>query len=433
MEIKRDFYLNMLIEKMNNKKVKIITGIRRSGKSYILFKLFYNYLLSKQIPKDQIITITLDDIDFLEYRQPLKLNEYIKSKIMDENKQYYVLIDEIQYCEIIKNPYFQNSSYEVSFVDVLLSLVKKDNVDVYVTGSNSKMLSTDVFTQFRGRGDEIYVSPLSFFEIQDLFEDKKQALDHYMLYGGLPEVYNLQLDKKKTEYLKDLFEKIYIKDILDRHNIYKDKLILETLLNFISSSIGSLTNPNKLAKRFLSSMEIKISSNTISNYLDYFEESFIISKAQRYDVKGGKYFTTPLKYYFTDIGLRNAWLNFKQNEESHIMENIIYNDLIRRGYSVDVGVVEIRQKDGEALKRAQLEIDFIVNISHQRYYIQSALNVDTLEKRQQETRSLINVNDSFKKIVIVKENIIPKHDENGILYVGLEKFLLDDSFLDSLV
>ncbi|UZK64200.1 ATP-binding protein [Mycoplasma mycoides subsp. capri] len=433
MEIKRDFYLNMLIEKMNNKKVKIITGIRRSGKSYILFKLFYNYLLSKQTPKDQIITITLDDIDFLEYRQPLKLNEYIKSKIMDENKQYYVLIDEIQYCEIIKNPYFQNSSYEVSFVDVLLSLVKKDNVDVYVTGSNSKMLSTDVFTQFRGRGDEIYVSPLSFFEIQDLFEDKKQALNHYMLYGGLPEVYNLQLDKKKTEYLKDLFEKIYIKDILDRHNIYKDKLILETLLNFISSSIGSLTNPNKLAKRFLSSMEIKISSNTISNYLDYFEESFIISKAQRYDVKGGKYFTTPLKYYFTDIGLRNAWLNFKQNEESHIMENIIYNDLIRRGYSVDVGVVEIRQKEGEVLKRAQLEIDFIINISHQRYYIQSALNVDTLEKRQQETRSLINVNDSFKKIVIVKENIIPKHDENGILYVGLEKFLLDDSFLDSLI
>ncbi|WP_416371832.1 ATP-binding protein [Mycoplasma capricolum] len=230
-----------------------------------------------------------------------------------------------------------------------------------------------------------------------------------------------------------MFEKIYIKDILDRHNIYKDKLILETLLNFISSSIGSLTNPNKLAKRFLSNMEIKISSSTISNYLDYFEESFIISKAQRYDVKGAKYFTTPLKYCFTDIGLRNAWLNFKQNEESHIMENIIYNDLIRRGYSVDVGVVEIRQKEGEVLKRAQLEIDFIINISHQRYYIQSALNVDTLEKRQQETQSLINVNDSFKKIVIVKENIIPRHDENGILYIGLEKFLLDDIFLDSLV
>ncbi|CAL59266.1 ATP-binding protein [Mycoplasmopsis agalactiae] len=263
MQIKRDFYLNKLIEKMNNSRVKIITGIRRCGKSYLLLKIFYEYLLAKNIQKEQIITMTLEDIEFLEYRNPIRLNEYIKSKITDENKNYYVIIDEIQYCETIKNPYLENGNYDVSFIDVLLSLVKMTNVDVYITGSNSKMLSTDVLTQFRDRGDEIRVNPLSYSEIYDLFENKQQALEHYMVYGGLPEIYACSSDEEKSKYLKDVFTKTYIKDILERHNIYNEKEVLEILLNFISSSIGSLTNPTKLSNRFLSTKNIKIGSNTI--------------------------------------------------------------------------------------------------------------------------------------------------------------------------
>ncbi|WP_432790479.1 ATP-binding protein [Mycoplasmopsis bovis] len=432
MQIKRDYYLNKLIKKMNNGRVKIVTGIRRCGKSYLLLKLFYDYLLSKEISKDQIITLTLEDIEFLEYRNPLRLNEYIKSKIVDENKNYYVIIDEIQYCETIKNPYLENSNYDVGFIDVLLSLVKKSNVDVYITGSNSKMLSTDVLTQFRDRGDEIRLNPLSYGEVYNLFENKQKALEHYMIYGGLPEIYSYESDEQKSKYLKDVFTKTYIKDILERHNIFNEKEILETLLNFISSSIGSLTNPSKLSNRFLSTKNIKIGSKTISNYLDYFCESFIISKAQRFDIKGGSYFSTPLKYYFTDIGLRNAWLNFKQIDKSHIMENIIYNELIKREFNVDVGVVEHRERENNTLKKIQLEIDFVINKAHQRYYIQSALNIDTYEKQQQEIRSLINVKDSFKKIVIIKDNIIPRHDENGVLYIGLEQFLLDEDIINSI-
>lgn len=433
MQIKRDFYLNKLIEKMNNSRVKIITGIRRCGKSYLLLKIFYEYLLAKNIQKEQIITMTLEDIEFLEYRNPIRLNEYIKSKITDENKNYYVIIDEIQYCETIKNPYLENGNYDVSFIDVILNLVKMPNVDVYITGSNSKMLSTDVLTQFRDRGDEIRVNPLSYSEIYDLFENKQQALEHYMVYGGLPEIYAYSSDEEKSKYLKDVFTKTYIKDILERHNIYNEKEVLEILLNFISSSIGSLTNPTKLSNRFLSTKNIKIASNTISNYLDYFCESFIISKVYRYDIKGSSYFQTPLKYYFTDVGLRNAWLNFKQIDPSHLMENIIYNELIKRGFNVDVGVVENRIKENNVFKKKQLEIDFVINKAHQRYYIQSALNIDTNEKQQQEIRSLINVNDSFKKIVIVKDKIVPRHDENGILYIGLEQFLLDENIVNSLV
>ncbi|MDQ0567868.1 ATP-binding protein [Mycoplasma yeatsii] len=433
MSIKRDSYLKQIINKMWNGRVKIITGIRRCGKSYLLFKLFYQYLVSQNVNEEQIITLSLEDLDFAEYRNPFKLNDYINSFIVDKTKQYYVMIDEIQYCETLDNPYHEKSSYKITFIDVLLSLVKKENVDVYITGSNSKMLSTDVLTQFRDRGDEIRVHPLSYKEIYPLFENKQDAFNHYMIYGGLPEIYSYNSDEEKSKYLKDVFAKTYIKDILERHNILNEKEILETLLNFISSSVGSLTNSSKLSNRFLSNNKIKIGSNTISTYLDYFIDSFIISKAQRYDIKGSKYFNTPLKYYFTDVGLRNAWLNFKQIEQPHIMENIIYNDLIRRGFDVDVGVVEVRQKDNDTFKKIQLEVDFVVNKAHQRYYIQSALNIDTFEKKQQEIRSLTNVKDSFKKIVVVKDNIIPRHDENGILYIGLEKFLLSDNIIDSIL
>ncbi|PZV97734.1 ATP-binding protein [Metamycoplasma auris] len=433
MNIKRDFYLKQIIDKMWNGRVKIITGIRRCGKSYLLFKLFYQYLLSQNVTKDQIIILSLEDIDFAEYRNPFRLNEYINSLIKDKTKQYYVMIDEIQYCETLDNPYHENSSYKITFIDVLLSLVKKENVDVYITGSNSKMLSTDVLTQFRDRGDEIRVYPLSYKEVYPLFEVKQEAFNHYMIYGGLPEIYNYKSDEQKSKYLKDVFAKTYIKDILERHNILNEKEVLETLLNFISSSVGSLTNSFKLSNRFLSNNKIKINSNTISIYLDYFIDSFIISRAQRYDIKGSKYFNTPLKYYFTDVGLRNAWLNFKQIEPSHIMENIIYNDLIRRGFNVDIGVIEIRQKENNSFKKMQLEVDFVVNKAHQRYYIQSALNIHTFEKQQQEIRSLNNIKDSFQKIIVVRDNIIPRHDENGILYIGLERFLLTDNLADLII
>ncbi|QVK09238.1 ATP-binding protein [Mycoplasma mycoides] len=430
MKFKREFYLNQLIDKKHNKKVKIITGIRRCGKSYLLFKLFYEHLLSSQVEKDQIITLSLEGVDSLKYRNPLKLNEYIKSFITDQAKQYYVMIDEIQYCEKIKNPYHENSSYDVTFVDVLLSLVKKENVDVYVTGSNSKMLTTDVLTQFRGRGDEIHLNPLSFSEIYDSYSNKQQAFKDYSYFGGMPEVFNLKTEEEKKAYLKNLFNEIYIKDIIERNNILNENQVLDTLLDFISSSIGSLTNPTKLMNRFLSENKINISANTIKSYLNYFEDSFIIYSSQRYDVKGGKYYKTPLKYYFSDIGLRNARINFRQNEQNHIQENIIYNELKKRGYSVDVGVVVYDDKTLNKRKEVRLEVDFVVNQADQRYYIQSALNIDSYEKREQEITPLKKINDSFKKIVIIGDDIFSKYDDNGILYISIKEFLLDENIIN---
>ncbi|MDW2852497.1 ATP-binding protein [Mesomycoplasma ovipneumoniae] len=430
MIIKRDFYLNQIIDKKENDRIKIITGIRRCGKSYLLFNLYRDYLLSSGIKENQIITIALDQIDNIEYRNPFRLNEYIKQKTKNKNKMYYIFIDEIQLSENVSNPYVETKEKNITFVDVLLGLMKHSNLDIYITGSNSKMLSSDLLTQFRDRGDQVHVNPLSFAEVYELFDDKSEAFEHYFVYGGMPHIYKLQNDEQKSHYLKQLFKQTYIKDILERNQIYNEQQILEILLDFTSSNIGSLTNPSKLANRFLSEKQIHISSNTIFKYLKFFEESYIIQRAYRYDVKGSKYFSTPLKYYFSDIGLRNAILNFRQIENTHIMENIIYNDLLRRGYNIDVGVVEHEFKNGSTRKKIQLEIDFVINKGHKRYYIQSAFNIDNLEKKEQEITSLKKINDSFKKIVIVRNKIIPKHDENGILYIGLEDFLLNESIID---
>lgn len=430
MEIKRDYYLKKLVDKKENGRIKIITGIRRCGKSYLLCKLYKEYLLSHGVKEHQIISLALDDIDNLEYRNPFRLNEYIKEKTKNKHRMYYIFIDEIQLSAAARNPYIDSTEENVTFVDVLLGLMKYSNLDIYVTGSNSKMLSSDVLTQFRDRGDEIHVNPLSFAEVYDVFENKALAFEHYTVYGGMPYIYSLQSNEEKNQYLKDLFQETYIKDVLERNNIQNEREVLELLLDFTSSAIGSLTNPTKLSRRFLSEKQISISSNTISKYLGFFEEAYVLYHANRYDVKGSRYFSTPLKYYFADIGLRNARLNFRQVEDTHIMENIIYNDLLRRGYNIDVGVVEKDYKKNGIRTKSQLEVDFVINKGHQRYYIQSALNVDSAEKREQETASLTSIDDSFKKIVIVRKPIIPKHDNDGILYLGVEDFLLNDASID---
>lgn len=430
MMIKRDYYLKKLIDKRENGRVKIITGIRRCGKSYLLFNLYREYLLSQGVKEEQIITIALDEIDNLEYRNPFILNERIKKRTKDKKQIYYVFIDEIQLSEAVCNPYVDSKEKSVTFVDVLLGLMKYSNLDIYVTGSNSRMLSSDVLTQFRDRGDEIHVNPMSFAEVYDSCENKNNAFKQYTVYGGMPYIYSLRSDEEKNQYLKDLFQETYIRDIIERNSIQNEKEVLGLLIDFISSAIGSLTNPTKLSRRFLSEKQIGISSNTISRYLGYFEEAYVISHANRYDVKGSRYFSTPLKYYFADIGLRNARLNFRQVEENHIMENIIYNELLRRGYNIDVGVVEYDSKKDGNRKKLQLEVDFVINKGYQRYYIQSALNVDSPEKREQETAPLKRIHDSFRKIIILKDSIIPRYDNNGILYVGIEDFLLNESIID---
>ena len=430
MKINRDFYLKKLIAKRENGRIKIITGIRRCGKSYLLFNLFKAHLLAQGVKENQIISIGLDEIDNIEYRNPFRLNEYIKERTKNASQQYFVFIDEIQLSVPVRNPHLESDEASVTFVDVLLGLMKRLNLDIYVTGSNFKMLSSDILTQFRDRGDEIHVYPLSYCEVCDLFENKALALEHFMVYGGMPYIYNLQSDDEKSQYLKELFKETYIKDVFERNNIKNEGEVLGLLLDFISSAIGSLTNPAKLSKRFDSEKKIKISSNTLSRYLEFFEEAYVINQAQRFDVKGSRYFSTPLKYYFADIGLRNARLNFRQVEEPHIMENIIYNDLLRRGYNVDVGLVEKEVRVEGQRKKKQFEVDFVINKGHQRCYIQSALNVNSQEKREQETTPLKHIDDSFKKIVVVRNNIIPKHDDDGILYIGLEDFLLNDAILE---
>ncbi len=435
MEIVREKYLNNLIRHKDNGRVKIITGIRRCGKSYLLFKLYKNFLLSAGIREDQIIELALDEISNVRYRNPFELDAFIRKKIVDPSKRYYVFIDEIQLCEEVPNPYIENSEQRITFIDTILGLMKIENADIYVTGSNSKMLSKDVLTQFRDRGDEIHLFPLSFAEFHAAVQDKIHAWRDYCVFGGMPYILSLETEEEKSRYLKDLFEETYIRDIIERKNIRNDKEVLDLLLDFISSSVGSLTNPTKLEHRFLSEKKMKVTHTTISRYLDYFREAYIIDSAQRYDVKGAAYFDTPLKYYFSDIGLRNARINFRQTEENHIMENILYNELILRGYNADVGVVscskrisDISGKEKKAL--VQLEVDFVVNQSHQRYYIQSALNFSDPEKRHQEIESLKRIGDSFRKIVVVKDDIIPWHDENGILYIGIEQFLLDETAIN---
>ena len=430
MIIERKQYLDELIKKKDNGRIKIITGIRRCGKSYLLFELYKNYLLKKSIAENQIIEMALDDIENSQYRDPFKLNEYIKSKISDD-KRYYIFIDEIQFSRSVKNPYIDDEDEKITFVDTLLSLMKRKNLDIYITGSNSKMLSKDILTQFRDRGDEIHLYPLSFAEMSSCYEDKDKAWEDYVLCGGMPFVLEMETFEEKSRYLKGLFEETYIKDIIDRNQIKNSEEVLEVLLDFVSSAVGSLTNPLKLSKRYDSEKKINISNNTISKYLIYFEEAYLLYSAKRYDIKGSKYFSTPLKYYFADIGLRNARLNFRQVEETHIMENIIYNDLLRRGFNVDVGVVEYFPNVEGKTTRVQLEVDFVINRGNLRYYIQSAFAINSEEKKEQERNSLKRIDDSFKKIIIVRDNIVPRYDEYGIYYVGIRDFLLRDDFLEA--
>lgn len=424
--IKRDGYLNRLIEKKENGLIKVITGIRRCGKSYLLFNLFYDYLIESSVKEEQIITIALDDDTFVQYRDPDELSKYLRSKIVNK-EQYYILIDEVQYAitkEELKNP------ESIRLYNVLNGLMRLRNVDIYVTGSNSKMLTKDVMTAFRGRGDELKVFPISFKEYYAFVGgDKSDAYEEYALYGGMPLVLSKRSDTEKINYLRGLLIEVYFKDIVERYDIALPD-VLEELTDDLCSSVGSLTNASKIANTLQSVKNIKVSSTTISSYLNYLIESFLFSSAKRYDVKGKKYFEYPSKYYCTDIGLRNARLNFRQQEETHIMENIIYNELLCRGYSVDVGVVDIvERKDGKKTKR-QCEIDFVVNIGSKKYYIQSALNVSDPSKMDTELRPLKSTNDFFKKIIISKTSQKPWTDEDGILHLGLYEFLLNENALD---
>jgi predicted AAA+ superfamily ATPase len=420
--------MRKLIRKKDNGRVKIITGIRRCGKSYLLFELFTRYLRENGVAEKQIIHLALDEFPNAKYRNPVELDKYVRERITNESNKFYVMIDEIQFVTEIQNPYVDDQGAKLGFIDVVLGLVKIKNVDIYVTGSNSRMLSTDILTQFRDRGDEIRVYPLSFAEFAETYEGKeKNAWLDYYTYGGMPFVLTLETHEEKSRYLQDLFQRTYLKDVLERHNILNDAAILDNLLDVVASSVGSLTNPTKLSNTFLSEKKIRINSTTITNYLGYFEEAFLISKANRYDLKGKKYLQTPVKYYYTDPGLRNAKLRFRQQEETHIMENVLYCDLIRRGCDVDVGVIEQHVKTEEGKKiRKQLEVDFVVNRGEQRCYIQSALSIADPEKRKQEIASLVRIPDSFSKIVIVRDYIKPWRDDYGILYLGIEQFLFDE-------
>ena len=416
MEIKRNAYLQKLINRMHNGMIKVVTGIRRSGKSYLIFHIFKEYLLNNDVDEKHILSIELDRWENRQYRKPDVILEYIYSKITDK-KDYYILLDEVQMLE--------------DFEDVLNSLLHISNADVYVTGSNSKFLSKDIITEFRGRGDEVHIYPVSFKEFMEVYEgDRYQGWADYVTYGGLPLAVTLKTEEQKIDYLTRLFEETYIRDIIERNRIDKIQE-LNDLINILASGIGSLTNPSRIEATFKSVIQSDISLNTIRTYIDYLKDAFIISEANRYDVKGRKYIGTPLKYYFEDVGLRNARLGFRQTEETHLMENIIYNELRMRGYQIDVGVVAKRNHtaDGRQEKK-QLEIDFIANMGSKRYYIQSALNLPSEEKAKQEKASLLSVNDSFKKIIIVKDVIHIQRDEYGITTISIFDFLLKEDSLE---
>ena len=427
----REQYLKEIISKKDNGRVKIITGLRRSGKSVLLFQLYRDWLLGEGVKEDQIIALALDILENARYRNPFELDKYVREHMVDPQKRYYIFIDEIQFVSEIQNPYVDNEDAKITFIDVILGFMYMDNADVYVTGSNSKMLSSDILTQFRDRGDEIRVFPLSFAEFYNEYDgDKRGAWQDYYTYGGMPRAATMGTHEEKSRYLKDLFDQTYIKDVLERHEIKNVTEVLDILLDVLASGIGSLTNPSKLSNTFKSERQIGIGSETIEKYIGYFEESFLIEKAVRYDVKGRKYIGTPAKYYYTDLGLRNVRLGFRQLEETHIMENVLYNDLIRRGMNVDVGVVEYNTKDSNGKKiRKQLEVDFVVNQGGKRFYIQSALSIADPNKKEQEIESLKRIPDSFSKIVVVRDYLKPWQDENGITYVGIEQFLLNEDLL----
>lgn len=416
MEIKRDLYLDRIKVRRHNGLIKVITGIRRCGKSYLLNNIFYNFLINNGIQEDHIIQIAFDIRSSREWRDPEKLCEYINARMTDL-KMYYLLLDEVQMLD--------------DFSSVLNEYLRRPNADIYVTGSNSRFLSTDVLTELRGRGDEIHIYPLSFSEYASAFEGNiNDQWQEYITYGGLPLTVNMETDEQKSSYLSHLFIETYLKDILERNRIKNDDELSE-LINILASDIGSLTNPYKLSNTFKSVKKINISPVTLSKYVKYLEEAFIINEAKRYDVKGKKYIDTPFKYYFEDIGLRNARLDFRQVEENHIMENIIYNELRLRGYKVDVGVVSAKEKtqDADYVKK-QFEVDFVANQGNKRYYVQSAYQLNNDEKTEQEKRSLKKIEDSFKKIIVIKDNIKLRRDENGFVTIGIWDFLLNPNSLD---
>ena len=410
MVIQRDYYLERLIAAKGNRMIKIITGIRRCGKSFLLFELFHQHLTAEGIDDNHIIEVALDDRLNMEYRNPDNLLSYIKNRITD-NEKYYILLDEVQLVD--------------DFVGVLNSLLHIRNADTYVTGSNSRFLSKDIVTEFRGRGQDIHMYPLSFSEYYEAIGgDVNKAWKEYYTFGGLPQTLLLKDNKEKIDYLRHLADTVYINDVVERHRV-KNRLELEELLRIIASSIGAPSNPTKLSNTFKSLKNIVISNKTLGNYLNYLCDAFMIGRAVRYNIKGKKYINTLSKYYFTDIGLRNALLDFRQTEQTHIMENVIYNELLYRGYSVDVGIVKVtgHDKNGKFIRK-QLEVDFVVNDGSQRYYIQSAFSIPDEEKMSQETASFRHIDDSFKKILVVKDDIMPYTDDNGFLHIGLFDFLL---------
>ena len=416
MEIKRNFYLQKLIDRENNGLIKIVTGIRRCGKSYLLNTLFCNYLNEKGVNNEHIIKVALDSEESLPLLEPMALTNYVKKRIKDD-KMYYIILDEIQKA--------------TDFVAILNGFLRLQNVDIYVTGSNSKFLSSDIVTEFRGRGDEIRMYPLSFSEFYSVYDGIiEKAWKDYYTFGGLPLVLLQKSDEAKMNYLAGQLNNVYINDVVERNGI-NNHVELGVLLEVVSSSIGSLINPLKLSNTFKSVSDSSIADRTIVKYLQYLQDAFIIEKSKRFEVKGKKYMLTPAKHYFTDIGIRNAVVNFHQIEETHIMENIIYIELRMRGFNVDVGLVEVKEKqeDGKYIKK-KLEIDFIANKGDNKYYIQSAFNASLPEKREQEERSLIKVNDSFKKIIVVRDDIKPYRDDNGVLTIGLFDFLLETNSLD---
>ena len=416
MEIKRDKYLEDLKDRMNNGMIKVVTGIRRSGKSYLIFTIFKEYLINEGVNEDHVIEMEFDKKENAKYRDPDALLDFVKERIKDK-EEYYVLLDEVQMLE--------------DFEEVLNSLMHIKNLDIYVTGSNSKFLSSDILTEFRGRGDEVHVYPLTFQEaMQNYKGDIYHGWAEYVTYGGLPLVWGMRTDQQKIKYLTDLFEKTYLSDIIDHNGIEKTEE-LEALLNVLASAVGSLTNPTKIEATFKSVLKSKISRNTIVQYIEYLKDAFIINEANRYDVKGRKYIGTPLKYYYEDLGLRNARLGFRQVEETHLMENAVYNELLSRGYAVDVGVVEKRKRNQEGTQeKRKLEIDFVANMGSCRYYIQSAFQIPDQEKERQEKESLNNVDDSFKKIVLVRDIVKITRDEKGIVTMSIYDFLMDKDSLE---
>ena len=428
MEIRRDKYLNDLVVRKGNGMIKVVTGIRRCGKTYLVFDLFVRHLIESGVPEDHIIALALDDRANVRYRDVDALYDYLMERIGNDQGVYYVLLDEIQYAITVRE--LRSKDEPPALYGVLNGLLHRRNVDVYVTGSNSKLLSTDVMTEFRGRGDEVRIHPLTFAEFMQAFDGDRQAgWAEYVMYGGLPLTLSMHTPEQKASYLTGLFEEVYLSDVIERNHLTKSQE-LESLLNVLASSIGSLTNPSKIEATFRSELHSRLDADTVKRYIGHLGEAFLVSEATRYDVRGRKYIGTPKKYYFEDMGLRNARLGFRQIEESHIMENIIYNELRARGFSVDVGVVDRRMKNNGHDERCRYEVDCVANLGYRRYYIQSALQLDTPEKAAQEKRSLSLIEDSFRKIVVVNRVMRPYMDDDGILTMGLLDFLLNPNSLD---